>query len=191
MTVDSDCSHKIKRCLVVGRIVMGNLNSILKSRDITLPTKLHGVKTGFSSRCESWTIRKVECQRSDAFKLWYWRRLLWFPLTAKRSNKSILKDYNLEYSLEELMLKPKLQYFGHLMWRANPLQKTLMLEKFKGKRRRGWQRMRWLDSIIVSMGMTLSKLREIVKETGKPGMLQLMESQRVRHNLVTEQQWLT
>ena len=145
---------------------MTNLDSILKSRDITVSTKVRLVKAmvfpavlyGF----ESWTIKKVEHRRIDAFELWFWRRLLRVPWTARRSNQSILKEINPDYSLAGLILK--LQYFGHLMWRANSLEKTLMLEKIEGKRRRRWQRVRWLDSTTDSMGMNLSKLGKIVKD---------------------------
>jgi len=164
---DSDCSHEIKRHLLLGKKAMTNLDSILKSRDITLPTKDHIVKAMVFPvvmyGCESWTITKAECRRIDAFELWYWRRLLRVPWTA-RSNQSILKEINPAYSLEGLMLKLKLQYFGHLMWRADSLAKTLMLGMIEGKRRRGWQRIRWLDGITVSVDMNLSKLREIVKD---------------------------
>ena len=139
ITADGDCSHEIKRCLLLGRKVMTNLESILKSRDITLPTKAHLVKAMVFPvvmyRWESWTIKKAERQRIDAFKLWYWRRLLRVPWAAKRSNQSILKEISPEYSLEGLMLK--LQYFGHLMQRTDSLEKTLMLGKIKGRRRRG------------------------------------------------------
>ena len=141
---------------------MTNPDSILKSRDITLPTKVHLVKAMFFPvvmyGCESWTIKKVEHRRIDAFELWCWRRLLRVPWTARRSNQSILKEISPEHSLEGLMLKLKLQYFGHLMQRTDSFEKTLMLGKTKGKRRRGRQRMRWLDSIISSMHMNLSKL---------------------------------
>ena len=139
ITVDGDCSHK--RLLLLGRKAMTNLYSVLKSRDITLLTKVHIVKAMFFPvvmyGCESWTINKAECQRVDAFKLWCWRRLLRVPWTARRSNQSILKAVNPEYSLEGLMLKLKLQYFSHLIQRANSLKKTLMLGKIEGKRRRG------------------------------------------------------
>ena len=145
---------------------MNNLDSILKSRDITLPTKVCLVKAlvflVFMYGCESWTIKKAECQRIDAFELWCWRRLLRVPWTARRSNQSILKEISPEYSLERLMLKLKLQYFGHLMWRADSFEKTLMLRKIEGRRKRGLQRMRWLDGITSSMGLGLSKLQELV-----------------------------
>ena len=145
-----------------------NLDSILKSRAITLPTKVHIVKAMVfpvvTYRCESWTIKKAECWRIDTFELWCWRRLLRVPWTARRSNQLILKEINLEYSLEGLMLKLKLQYFGYLMWRANSLEKTLILGKTEGKRRRGQQRMRWSDSITDTMEMNLSKLWKMVKD---------------------------
>ena len=180
ITVDGDSSHEVKRCLFLGRKAMTNLDSILKSRAITLLTKVHIVKTMVFPvvlyRCESWTIKKVKQQRIDAFELWCWRRLLRVPWAAKRSNQSILKEINPEYSLKGLMLKLKLQYFGHLMWRANSLEKTLMLRKIKGKRRRGRQRMRWLDCISDSIDMSLSKLWEMVKDS-KAGMLQSVGSQ--------------
>ena len=144
-----------------------NLESILNSRDINLPTKIHLVKAMVLPvvmfGCESWTIKKADHQRTDAFKLWCWRRLLRVPWTARRSNQSILKEINCEYSLERLMLKLKLQYFGHLMQRADSLENTMMLGKIEG-RRRGWQRMRWLDSIIDLVDMSLSKLQKIVKD---------------------------
>ena len=165
ITADGDCSHEIKRCLLLGRKAMTNLDSILKSRDITLPTKVHLVKAMVFPvvvyGCESWIIKKAECQRIDAFELWYWRflRVLW---TARWSNQSILKEISPEYSLEGLMLKLKLQYFGHLMGRTDSFEKTLMLRKIEGSRRRGQQRMRWLDGIAYSMDMSLSKLQEMV-----------------------------
>ena len=150
ITADGDCSHEIKRCLLLGRKVMTNLDSILKSRDITSPTKVHLVKAivfpVVMYRCESWTIKKAERQRIDAFELWCWR-LLRVPWTARRSNQSIVKEISPGISLEGLMLKLKLQYFGHLMWRVDSLEKTLMLGGVGGSRRRGRQRMRWLDGI--------------------------------------------
>ena len=162
ITADGDFSHKIKRHLLLGRKVMTNLDSILKSRDITLPTKVCLVKAmvfpvvmyGY----KSWTVKKAECRRIDAFELWCWRRLLRVPWTARRSNQSILKEISPGCSSEGLMLKLKLQYFGYLMWRADSFEKTLVLGKIEGRRRRGWQRMRWLDGITDSMDMGLDEL---------------------------------
>ena len=186
ITADGDCSHEIKRCLLLGRKVMTNLDSILKSRDITLPTKVHLVRAMVSPvvmyGCESWTIKKAERRNIDAFELRCWRRLLRVSWTARRSNQSILKEISPECSLEGLMLKLKLQYFGHLMQRADSLEKTLMLGEIGGSRRRGQQRMRRLDGITDSMDMGLGGFRELVMETGRPGMLRFIGSQRVRHD---------
>ena len=151
MTANGDCSREIKRCLLLGRKVMTNLDSVLKSRDITLPTNFHLVKAMVFPvvmyGCEIWTIKKAECQRIDAFELWCWRRLLRVPWTSGRSNQSILKEISPEYSLEGLMVKLKLQYFGYLIQRTDSLEKTLLLGKIEGRRRSGWQRMKWLDGI--------------------------------------------
>ena len=166
ITADGDYSHEIKICLLLGRKAMTNLNSIFKSRDIILPTKVLIVKAVvfpvFMYGCEGWTMKKAERQRIDAFELWCWRRLLRVPWTARRSNQSVPKEIKPENSWERLMLK--LQYFGHLMRRTDSLEKTPMLGNIESRRRRGWQKMRWLDGITDSMHMNLSKLQEMVKK---------------------------
>ena len=168
ITTDGDCSHEIKRHLLLGRKVMTNLDSIFKSRDITLPTKVRLVKAMIFPvvmyGCESWTVKKAEHRRIDAFELWCWRRLLWVLWTARRSNQSILMETSPGCSLEGMMLRLKLQYFGHLLWRVDSLEKTLMLGGIGGKRIRGRHRMRWLDGIIDSMHMSLGQIHELVMD---------------------------
>ena len=189
ITADGDCSHEIKRCLLLGRKVMTNLDSILKSRDITLPTKVHLLKAMVFPvvmyGCESWSIKKAERQRIDAFGLWCWRRLLRVPWTARRSSQSILKEISPGCSLESLILKLKLQSFGHLMQITDSMEKILMLGKVEGGRRRGQQRMRWLDGITDSMDMSLSP----GAGDGRGGLvcyIQSMRLQRVGQRWVTE-----
>ena len=189
ITADGDCSHEIKRRLLLGRKVMTDLESILKSRDLYLPTKVRLVKAVFFPvamyGCESWVIKKAECQSTDAFELWCWRRLLRVPWTARSSNQSILKEMSPEYSLEGLML----QYFGHLIRRSDSFEKTLMLGKIEGTRRREWQRMRWLDGHQWTQWTWVWVNTRSWQWTGRPGVLQSMGSQRGGHDWVTELNW--
>ena len=192
ITADGDCSHEIYRFLLLGKKPVTNLNSILKSRDITLPTKVHLVKAMLFPvvmyGCESWTIKKVEHLKTDAFELWCWRRLLRVPWTARRSSQSILKEISPEYSLEGLMLKLKLQYFGHLIQRTDSFEKTLMLGMIEGRGRgdnRGWDG--WMASPTQRTWVWINS--GSWWWTGRPGVLQSMGSQRVGHDWATELNW--
>ena len=191
---DGDCSYEIKRCLLLEGKLWPTLTALLKSRDITLSTKVHLVKAMvfpvFMYGGESWTIKKAECWRIDAFELWCWRKLLRVPWTARRSNRSILKEIGPRCSLEGLMLMLKLQYFGHLMQRGESFEKTLMLGKIEGRRKRGWQRMWWLDGITNSMYMGLGRLGSWLW-TGRPDVLRFVGLQRVGHDWATELNWLS
>ena len=192
ITADGEGSQETKRRLLLGKKVMTNLDSIFKSRDITLPTKVCLVKAMVFPvvmyGCESWTVKKAECLRIDAFELWCWRRLLRVPWTARRSKQSILKEISPGISLEGLMLKLKLQYFGHLTWRVDSLEKTLMLGGIGGRRRRGRQRMRWLDGILTRWTWVWVNSRSWWW-TGRPGVLWFMGLQRVGHDWATDLIW--